>query len=70
MSRENSGLAISMMMWRIHNTAHITEIYGQENQDDCERVSRKSQDAVGAEIRTMDTDVEKSGCDTKMALTK
>ena len=70
MSRENSGLAVSMMMWIIHNTAHIAERDGQENQDECDCLSRYSQGATGEEIRTMETDVEKSGCETRMALTK
>ena len=59
-----------MMMWRIHDTAHIAERYGQENQDECERVSRDIQGAAGEEIHTMETDVDKSGCDTRMELKK
>ena len=57
-------------MWRIHDTAHIAERDGQKNQDECERVSREIQVTVGEATHTMETDVEKSGCETRMALTK
>ena len=70
MSRENSSLVVSMMIWRIHDTAHIAERDGQENQYECEFVSREKQGASVEAILTMETDVEKSGCETRMALTK
>ena len=59
-----------MMMWIIHDTAHITERYGQENQDEWKRGSRDIQGAAGDEICTMETDVDKFGCETIIALTK
>ena len=57
-------------MWIIHDTAHITERYGQENQDEWKRGSRDIQGAAGDEICTMETDVDKFGCETIIALTK
>ena len=70
MSRENYGLEVSMMMWRIHDTEHTGEINGQENQDECGSVSRESQGAAGEAICTMETDVEKYRCETRMVLKK
>ena len=55
-------MAVSMMIWRIHDTAQIAERDGQENQDKCECVSRESQYTAGEAIQTMETDVEKYGC--------
>ena len=70
MSREIFGLEVSMMMWIIHDTAHIAEIDGQENQHECARVSRDGHGAAGEAICTMEPDVNKSGRETRIALTK
>ena len=50
--------------------AHTAARDGQENQDECEGVSRETQGAAGEAIHTMETYMEKYGCETRMELTE